>query len=95
MYPSFRQHVRLVMKTATKKAKENYAVNVLTTDQASQLFDQSVKENLGIDSNEFIKNYQKGAYQDRDDCDIMSLLMLLPFTGYSAKYATKQSRTGK
>jgi hypothetical protein len=80
------------MKTATKKTKESYEVNVLTTDQARHLFDQTVKENLGIDSSEFIKNYQKGDYEDRDDCDIMSLLMLLPFTGYSAKYATKQSR---
>jgi hypothetical protein len=80
------------VKTATKKTKETYEVNVLTTEQARQLFDQSVKENLGIDSSEFIKNYQKGDYDDRDDCDIMSLLMLLPFTGYSAEYAAKQSR---
>jgi len=78
------------MKTATRK-KDNYEVNVLTTDQARDLFDQSVKDSLGIDAEQFIKNFQEGAYEDRDDCDIMSLLMLLPFTGYSAKYGNKQN----
>lgn len=82
------------MNSTTKKANEDYAVNVLTTEEARLLFDQSVEETLGIDSSQFITNYQKGAYEDRDDCDIMSLLMLLPFTGYSAQYA-KQTSCGK
>ncbi|MBZ0189081.1 MAG: hypothetical protein K8F91_22745 [Candidatus Obscuribacterales bacterium] len=82
------------MNSTTKKANEDYAVNVLTTEEARLLFDQSVKETLGIDSSQFITNYQKGAYEDRDDCDIMSLLMLLPFTGYSAQYG-KQTSCGK
>jgi len=81
----------VVMSTTAKKKNQ---VNVLTTDQARDLFDQTVKASLGIDSAQFITNFQNGDYEDRDDCDIMSLLMLLPFTGYSAKYA-KQSFTSK
>jgi hypothetical protein len=91
-YPRCGNKCAVLMKTAARKTTQNYEVNVLTTDEARELFDKSVRETLGIESSEFIKKYQQGAYEDGDDCDIMSLLMLLPFTGYSAKYATKQSR---
>ncbi|HEY9756365.1 MAG TPA: hypothetical protein V6C97_14460 [Oculatellaceae cyanobacterium] len=82
------------MATATKK-KETYEVNVMTAAQARELFDKTVKDLLGIDAEQFIKNYQQGKYEHHDDCDIMSLLMLLPFTGYSAKYGKKQTGRGK
>ncbi|MDR3617174.1 MAG: hypothetical protein P4L53_26705 [Candidatus Obscuribacterales bacterium] len=82
------------MKTATKK-NEKYEVNVLTATQARELFDKNVQENLGIGAEKFITNYQDGLYEDRDDCDIMSLLLLLPFTGYSAEYGKKSHSHGK
>ena len=80
------------MKTAARKKTDTHEVKVMTTAQARKLFDKTVKETLGINAVEFIKRYQKGAYEDRDDCDIMSILMLLPFTGYSAEYGKKQGR---
>jgi hypothetical protein len=79
------------MKAATIKKSESH---VQTTAQARRLFNRTVKSTLGISAVEFISNYQSGKYEDRDDCDIMSLLMLLPFTGYSAEYA-KSSKSGK
>ncbi len=79
------------MKTATKK-KDKYAVDSMSAEEARELFDSTVQENFGIKASEFIKNYQAGSYEDRDDCDMMSLLMLLPFTGYSAEYGKKQKR---
>ncbi|MDP3509303.1 MAG: hypothetical protein Q8T09_15120 [Candidatus Melainabacteria bacterium] len=79
------------MKAATAQKSETH---VQTTAQARRLFNRTVKSSLGISAIEFISNYQNGMYEDRDDCDIMSLLMLLPFTGYSAEYA-KSNKSGK
>lgn len=83
------------MKTAEKKRRNSYKVNVLTTGQAREIFDAEVKSKLGISAKNFILKYQSGAYEQSDDCDIMSLLMLLPFTGYSAEYAKNQNRGRK
>jgi len=76
----------------TIKQKPDYSVQKLTTIQARRLFDEAVQRTLDITSDEFISRYQAGKYEDCDDCDIRSILMLLPFTGYSAEYAKKQNR---
>lgn len=80
------------MKTKAKSARRSYKVNVATTEQARSVFDSRVKSSLGITATTFIKNYRAGKYDREDDCRIKSLLMLLPFTGYSATYGNKQSR---
>jgi predicted xylose isomerase-like sugar epimerase len=79
------------MQTARKK-KQRYAVNELTTEQMTRRFNRLVKKELGISAVEFINQYQAGEYEEVDDCDIRSLLMLLPFTAYSSKYGNKQKR---
>ena len=81
--------------TLIDKCDEDYSVNRLTTAQARQRFDDDVMNSLGITAEQFIKNYQAGQYENRDDCEIMSLLMMLPFTGYSKKYGNKQNICGK
>lgn len=81
--------------TSAVKNKEDYSVNHLTTDQMRQKFDHLVMEQLGINAEKFIQNYRDGIYDDRDDCDIMSLLMMIPFTGYSQQYGKKQNSCGK
>ncbi len=75
------------MSQATKsKPFEDYSVEELSTAQAREIFDKAVFDTFGISAKRFIDNYRAGQYDDRDDCDLMSILMLLPFTGYSAEY---------
>lgn len=47
------------------------------------MFDKDVQRTFKVSAKRFIENYRKGKYDDRDDREFMSLLMLLPFAGYS------------
>lgn len=79
------------MATATRKKYANYAVKVKKTADAKRLFDRMVKKQLNVTAEEFIERYRAGKYDNRDDCTLRRLLMMLPFTGYSATYGKKQS----
>lgn len=68
----------------------DYAVKYLTTSEAGKMFDKEVRQTFKVSAKQFIENYRKGKYDDRDDCELMSLLMLLPFTDYSQQYGEKQ-----
>jgi hypothetical protein len=68
------------------KPVKDYPVRELSNAQARKIFDKTVFGTFGISAKEFIDNYRAGKYKDRDDCDLMSVLMLLPFTGYSLEY---------
>jgi hypothetical protein len=75
------------MRRAIKeRPSEDYSVQELSATQVRKIFDKTVYATFGISAKEFIDNYRAGKYEDRDDCDLMSILMLLPFTGYSAEY---------
>lgn len=80
------------MNTLSKCESDEYAVDLMTATEARDVFDQQVKESLNMDAQEFIKRVQAGEYEATDDCSIMSLLMMLPFSGYSSEYANKQNR---
>jgi hypothetical protein len=82
-----------MMLSAT--APEEYAVQELTTEQTRQKFDDMVLKSLGITSDQFVKNYCNGDYDDRDECDLIRILMLLPFTGYIQEYGERQSNCGE
>jgi len=69
---------------------EDYSVQELSAAQTRKIFDKSLAKSFGISAKEFIDNYRAGKYEDRDDCDFMSLLMLLPFTCYSVEYGKRQ-----
>lgn len=68
------------------KHSEDYSIRELSSTEARRIFDKAVLTAFGISAKEFIDNYRAGRYENRDDCDLMSVLMLLPFTGYSAEY---------
>jgi hypothetical protein len=75
------------MDSATKhRPAEDYSVRELSGAEARKIFNDIVNNTFGISAKDFIKNYRAGKYADRDDCDLMSILMLLPFTGYSEEY---------
>jgi hypothetical protein len=78
-----------IMNTLSKCEPDDYAVDLMTACDARAFFEQQVKESLNIDVKEFIRRVQAGEYEDTDDCSIMSLLMVLPFSGYSSEYAKK------
>lgn len=80
------------MNTLSKCESDDFAVDLMTASEARAFFDRQVKDALDIDAKEFIERVQAGQYEDTDDCSIMSLLMMLPFSGYSSEYANKQNR---
>ena len=80
------------MNTLSKCESDEYAVDLMSAAEARAFFDQQVMDFLNIDAQEFIRRVQAGEYENTDDCSIMSLLMMLPFSGYSSEYANKQRR---
>lgn len=75
--------------------EEDYSIIRLTTEETRKNFDRMVRERLGISAEQFIKNFRAGEYDDKDECDIMSLLMMLPFTGYAQIYGNEQDSRSK
>jgi hypothetical protein len=74
------------MSTCINNDNESYDVVEMTTAETRELFDKTVKEQLGMTAEEFIKKYRAGGFDTDNRCEIMELLMLLPFTGYSQIY---------
>ncbi len=70
---------------------EEYSAKELTAEEIRKLFAAQVKELLDIEVSQFISEFRAGKYESSDDCDIRTLLMMLPFTGYSEEYPYKQS----
>ncbi len=54
-------------------------VRVLTPEQGRELFDRQARLRLGMSGDEFIRAWDAGEFGDRDDSDLMGLVMMLPF----------------
>lgn len=54
-------------------------VRVLTPEQGRELFDRQARRRLGMSGEEFIRAWDAGEFGERDDSDLMGLVMMLPF----------------
>lgn len=60
-------------------AREDKHIRELDAAQSWELFDNAAQHYLGISGEEFISRLESGYYEDLDQLDVMSVLMLLPF----------------
>lgn len=60
-------------------AREDRHIRELSDTESWELFDNAANTYLGISGEEFLVNWESGYYEDPDQPDVMSVLMLLPF----------------
>jgi hypothetical protein len=60
-------------------AREDRHIRELDQEQSWQLFDDAAQHYLHISGEEFLELWRSGYYEDPDQPEIMSVLMLLPF----------------
>jgi hypothetical protein len=60
-------------------AREDRNIRELDDAQSWELFDNAAQHYLDISGEEFIARLETGYYDDLDQLDVMSVLMLLPF----------------
>jgi hypothetical protein len=60
-------------------AREDKHIRELDDAQSWELFDNAAQHYLDISGEEFISRLESGYYEDLDQLDVMSVLMLLPF----------------
>lgn len=64
------------MRSSTATSDE---VRELTREEGHTLFDENVRQLLGISSAEFLVRWDRGDYASVDDPDVASIAMLMPF----------------
>jgi hypothetical protein len=60
-------------------AREDRHIRELDDAQSWELFDNAAQHYLDISGEEFISRLESNHYEDLDQPDVMSVLMLLPF----------------
>lgn len=60
-------------------AKEDRHIRELSDAESWELFDEAASSYLGISGEDFVSRWESGYYEDPDQSDVMSVLMLLPF----------------
>jgi hypothetical protein len=60
-------------------AREDRHIRELDDAQSWELFDNAAQHYLGISGEEFLRRWDSGYYQDPDQPEVMSVIMLLPF----------------
>ncbi len=60
-------------------AGEDRRVRELTDEQSWELFDEAAQHYLGMSGEAFVQSWESGEFEDPDQPEIMSVLMLLPF----------------
>ena len=57
----------------------NGHIRELSEEQAWELFDKAARYYLDISGDEFLERWDSGYYEDPDQPEIMSVVVLLPF----------------
>jgi hypothetical protein len=60
-------------------AREDRHIRELDDAQSWELFDNAAQHYLGISGEEFLARWDSGYYEDPDQPEVMSVVMLLPF----------------
>ena len=60
-------------------AREDRHIRELDAAQSWELFDNAAQHYLGISGEEFLDRWDSGYYEDPDQPEVMSVVMLLPF----------------
>jgi len=60
-------------------AAEDRHIRELSDTEAWELFDNAANEYLNVSGEEFLYRWKSGYYEDPDQPDVMSVIMLLPF----------------
>ncbi len=60
-------------------AREDRHIRELDDEQSWQLFDEAAQHYLGVSGEEFLAQWEAGHYEDPDQPEVISVIMLLPF----------------